>query len=148
MSKKSKTPQDYDVGFKKPPRQTRFAKGQSGNPQGRPKGKRNWATVLHSILEQKVKVTENGHTKIVTKLEAATTQLANKAAGGDANALRLLLQIVPTMENQLVKVGVPVLSDEQDRKVVAELLKRMGTGTEIIKSGSSYRKEKQNENEQ
>lgn len=141
MTKKIKTSQEYDVGFKKPPKQTRFVKGQSGNPQGRPKGKRNWATVLHSILEQKVTVVENGRSKVVTKLEAATTQLANKAAGGDTNAIRLLIQIMPTMENQLAKAGAPILSDKQDRKVVAELLNRMGTpGTEIIGPASSGKK--------
>jgi hypothetical protein len=142
MTKKIKpTPQDYDVGFRKPPKQTRFVKGQSGNPNGRPKGQRNWATVLHSILEQKVTVVENGRSKQVTKLEAATTQLVNKAAGGDTNAIRLLLQIMPTMENQLAKAGVPVFNDEQDKKVVAELLKRMGVPvTEIIGPASSGKK--------
>jgi len=142
MTKKIKTPKDYDVGFKKPPKQTRFARGQSGNPHGRPKGKRNWATVLHSILEQKVRVMENGHTKEVTKLEAATTQLANKAASGDADAIRLLLQIIPAMENQLAKAGAPALSDEQDRKVVFELIKRISVSdTEFIEQESSNQKE-------
>ncbi len=31
---------EYDVGYRKPPRDHRFKKGQSGNPQGRPKNKR------------------------------------------------------------------------------------------------------------
>lgn len=30
-------PQDYHVGYKKPPKAHRFPKGQSGNPKGRPK---------------------------------------------------------------------------------------------------------------
>ena len=29
---------EYDVGFGKPPKQTRFQKGISGNPKGRPPG--------------------------------------------------------------------------------------------------------------
>jgi Family of unknown function (DUF5681) len=29
--------QEYDVGYKKPPEHTRFSKGKSGNPNGRPK---------------------------------------------------------------------------------------------------------------
>lgn len=29
---------DYEVGYGKPPQQTRFKPGQSGNPRGRPKG--------------------------------------------------------------------------------------------------------------
>ncbi|MGD0275716.1 MAG: DUF5681 domain-containing protein [Syntrophales bacterium] len=37
MTKKiNLTPKEYEVGFRKPPKQTRFAKGQSGNPHGRP----------------------------------------------------------------------------------------------------------------
>jgi hypothetical protein len=145
MNKKDKQTKDYKIGFKKPPKQTRFVRGQSGNPHGRPKGKRNWATVLHSILEQKVRVTENGRTKIVTKWEAATTQLANKAASGDVNSISKLIQIVPNMEHQLTKAGAPVLSDEQDRKVVVELIKRIkGSGTEVIGPEPSNKKKDEN----
>ncbi len=114
----------YEVGFKKPPKQTRFAKGQSGNPNGRPKGSKNLATIVVGQAMQFITVSEHGKTRQVTKLEAAMTQLLNKAASGDFAAVRLLLQIMPGMEAQLAKSGAPVLSDERDRQVLAELLKR------------------------
>ena len=41
---------DYTVGYGKPPRHTRFPKGQSGNPKGRTKGSLNVATILPRML--------------------------------------------------------------------------------------------------
>jgi len=38
MSGRSKNAGDYEVGYAKPPQRTRFRKGQSGNPGGRPRG--------------------------------------------------------------------------------------------------------------
>ena len=121
----SENPQDFEVGFKKPPQATRFVKGQSGNPSGRPKGSSNWASTFKAALQQKVNITENGRQRQVTKMEAATMQLANKAAAGDANSIRLLMQIVPNMEAVLNKEDVTSLSQAQDQVVLGELLKRM-----------------------
>lgn len=130
--------EDYEVGYKKTPKATRFTKGQSGNPNGRPKGARNWATVFHAALEQKVIINENGRQRQVTKLEAATMQLVNKAAAGDAHAIRLLLQVVPSMEAIVNKVGVTSLSNVQDRKVLDEVLKRLHEpATEVIAATTS-----------
>ena len=114
----------YEVGFKKPPEATRFARGQSGNPNGRPKGSKNLATIVTTAAMQLITVTEHGKTRQVTKLEAAMTQLLNKAASGDFGAVRLLIQVIPGMESQAAKIGAPALSDERDRQVLDELLKR------------------------
>ncbi len=79
---------EYEIGYGKPPKATRFQKGQSGNPKGRPKGSLNVATILERAMLQKVQVKENGQARAYTKLEVAITQLANKAAGGDLKAFR------------------------------------------------------------
>jgi hypothetical protein len=89
----SKREREYAVGFGKPPLHTRFGKGRSGNPKGRPKGSRNLAGMLHRILNERIVVKENGERRRITKLEATFKQLANKAACGDARALRELLRI-------------------------------------------------------
>lgn len=113
------------VGYCKPPEHTRFRKGQSGNPKGRPKGTPNMATVLARTLREKVIITENGKRKTLTKLEAALSQLADKAASGDLKAFGLLAKLVQSAEEREIQApaSTPTL-DEFDEQVVAGILKR------------------------
>ena len=78
----------YDAGYGKPPLRTRFRKGQSGNPKGRGKGTKNFATILMKAMSQPVTINENGKRKTISKLTAAVTQLANDTARGDKNRSR------------------------------------------------------------
>ena len=84
----------YAVGYGRTPCRTRFQKGQSGNPRGRPKGVPNIATTLQRELCKIVTVKEGGKTKRIKKIELAIRQLANKAAAGNERALKLLMQLV------------------------------------------------------
>lgn len=119
-------PKTTKVGYCSPPEHTRFKKGQSGNPQGRPKGTLNMATVLERTLREKVVINENGRRKTVTKLEAGLKQLANKAASGELKALQLLAALVRSAEERAVQ---PPISNsalgEADEKVVLGILKRV-----------------------
>jgi uncharacterized protein DUF5681 len=67
MSDEKKPTDGHRVGYGKPPAQTRFKKGQSGNPTGRPKGTPNFATALERALEEQVVVNEGGQRRTVTK---------------------------------------------------------------------------------
>lgn len=96
----------YDVGYKKPPSETKFKKGKSGNPSGRPKGSKNkkvffpldTANVYEfqkQIIDagyEKIQVIKDGFPVSMTKLDAVFTQLYNKAMKGDLGASKLLLQ--------------------------------------------------------
>jgi len=113
------------VGYRSPPEATRFKKGASGNPRGRPKGSLNVATVLMRTLREKVTVHENGRRRTVTKLEAALEQLVNQAAAGDLRALRHLTALALDAEaqqnvrdSQLRNLG------ELDRDVMQGILQR------------------------
>lgn len=86
---------DYDVGFGKPPKKFRFKKGQSGNPNGRPKGKKNLATIIDQVCRERVRVRgENGSYYYISKLEAIMTQLTNAAAKGDIKAAKMCFDVL------------------------------------------------------
>jgi Family of unknown function (DUF5681) len=114
-----------DVGYGKPPKHTQYKKGQSGNLNGRPKGTLNLATVLERTLREEVVINENGRRKVITKLEAAITQLVNKAASGDGHAMRYLCHLVLSAEERSVAVEPTTEFSETDQKVMANILKRL-----------------------
>ena len=114
----------YDVGYGKPPKHAQFKKGQSGNFKGRPKGTLNLAAVLERTLREEVVINENGRRKVITKLEAAITQLVNKAASGDGHAMRYLCQLVISAEERSVVAEPTAGFSETDQKVMDNILKR------------------------
>ena len=92
-------PGNYQVGYGKPPLHTRFRKGHSGNPNGRPRGSKSFATLVNQALEQPVVLRKNGRT--MTKRELLAEQLVNKAASGDYRATRLLtVELAPSLEKR------------------------------------------------
>ena len=84
----------YEIGYGKPPRHTRFQKGQSGNFRGRPKGAKNFTTIADEALREPVVINENGRRKTATKMEVIVKQLVNKAAKGDHRSIQLLMAYV------------------------------------------------------
>ena len=122
---------DYQVGFGKPPAATRFKKGRSGNPKGRPKGKPNAATAILRAPKVKVVINENGRRREVTKFEAAMTQLANKAAGGDLKALNLATTLTRLAEERIQEeFSTKTRLEDADKLVLQGLMQRLEATTE------------------
>ena len=119
-------PGDDKVGYGRPPRSSQFRKGQSGNPKGRPKNAKNFKTLLVEALEEKVAVTENGARKTITKRQAVTKQLVNKAASGDANATKTLLGLIAGLEHSSEATrGTDVTLTQEDQAVINGFLARV-----------------------
>jgi hypothetical protein len=115
---------NYKVGYARPPISTRFKKGQSGNPKGRPKGSLNLDSALERELNQRITVKEHGQTRTITKFEACIKQLVNKAASGDPKAIQFLINLLNLTSGSTGSDQALALSTDADQAVMATLLQR------------------------
>jgi len=115
----------YEVGYGKPPRHTRFKKGQSGNPRGRPKGSKNLTTLLTEALNEPVIVVENGGRRKITMRQAIIKQLVNRSATADWRAIKILLDLVRDIEGRAEPASPETAAfSEADEKVIEQLKAR------------------------
>jgi hypothetical protein len=82
-----------EVGYGRPPKATRFHKGCSGNPKGRPRGRRR-DIPYDTLLGQMVTVREDGRERRVTAAEAFILQLTKKGLDGDSASARASLAAI------------------------------------------------------
>jgi len=127
---------DYEVGYKKPPKKGQFKKGKSGNPKGRPAGSKNKKTVFNDVLEREITLA-NGE---VIDLRSAVWRKTAKVTLEENNLNRLLsfvrldMQMNPELYEPEPEEGVP---DHRDEKIAflegkIEKLKNGGTGVLVV----------------
>ncbi len=94
-----------DVLLSRPPRAGRgrpFAKGQSGNPAGRPAGSPNKKTLAAAVL-------------LDGEAEALTRRAVELAFAGDPTAMRLCIErILPPCRERSVKFALPPIESDAD----------------------------------
>lgn len=80
-------------GYRNPPKRTRFQKGRSGNPKGRPKREESFGELVRQELNKRIRVKENGRVIRITKREAWLRRIVNGAINRKARAQRTLFRI-------------------------------------------------------
>src|SRR5260370_39277186 len=81
------------IGYKHPPQAHQFRRGQSGNPNGRPKGARNFKSELREELNELIRVRDGDREIEVSKQRALIKRLLASAIEGNERAAATLLGI-------------------------------------------------------
>lgn len=116
---------DYEVGYRKPPRVTRFTKGKSGNPKGRPKKSRSLVVLVNEELDGTVLIQENGRQIQLTKREALVKRIVNNALNGDAKSTQALISMDHALKEQEPEVIELTATDaEQFERLQQRILGR------------------------
>jgi hypothetical protein len=112
------------VGYRRPPKQHQFKKGQSGNPKGRPKGTKDLKTDLENELNETLEINEGGKVRRISKQRALIKSQVAKAIKGDGRAALNVMQLklkFDELEAGLSRAGVELDADEAE---TLEILKK------------------------
>ena len=116
----------YEVGYGKPPEDTRFRKGQSGNPRGRPKGAKNKLPALNEdrmkyiILEEAYRtITVRDGTRNITVpiARAVLRSLTVNAVKGQHRSQRLFAELLSGVETSNKELHDSWFSTALDYKI-------------------------------
>jgi hypothetical protein len=126
------TPQDAPkIGYKQPPAATRFRKGRSGNPKGRPRA-RHRQIPFDTVLGQLVTVREDDRERRITAAEAFILQLTQKGLAGDSAAARASLAAIEEARAKR--------TPEKDLEVLRIIISSFGIGSALRTLGLGVKK--------
>ena len=111
---------DYNVGYKKPPVDHQFQKGQSGNPNGRRKGSLSFKKTFTKELNSKI-LLANGEK--ISKGEAIIKQTVNNAATGNEKSIKIVMSYMINDER-----------DKNNEKVIKRLKEEFGLSDKDLKN--------------
>jgi hypothetical protein len=99
--------------------QHKFKKGESGNPNGRPKGSKNRSTIARRWLEvnQSLKNPITGENETMSQEDLMTLALIKKAREGDVNAYKALMDSgygAPVQQIEQTNIEIPLFPDVQE----------------------------------
>ncbi|CAN0582926.1 unnamed protein product, partial [Ectocarpus sp. 12 AP-2014] len=119
----------YEVGYGKPPEESRFKPGQSGNPMGRPKGAKNKRPAFNEermkdiILDEAyrtITVRDGDRNVTVPLAQAIIRSLAVNAAKGQHRAQRLFAELLASTERSRANLQEQFFGAALDYKIAWE----------------------------
>ena len=124
----TQTPANYQVGHRKPPKQTQFKKGQSGNPGGKPGLAKSATARFKQALKAALEMNRVSLSATIaeTTLESVANRIVLSATSGGAAETRLLLSLIENLES-----GEDAAAAERQAET------RDGTGTNSLTQGES-----------
>lgn len=99
-----------------------FEKGESGNPNGRPKGSKNRSTIARKWLEvnQSLKNPLTGESETMSQEDLMTLALIKKAREGDVSAYKALMDSgygAPVQQIEQTILEQPLFPDVQENDI-------------------------------
>lgn len=92
---------DYDVGYGKPPKNTRFG-SKNGNPINRKGRKKTYTTLedeIKAVFSAKMPIKVDGKSVQISKRQIILEQVANGAAKGDPTMIRIAMPLLKVMDD-------------------------------------------------
>lgn len=122
----AKKKDQYVTGYGKPPVHTRFQKGQSGNPSGKPRKMLSDDEIVLRELASRVTVAEGGKKKRMSKLEVMIKKQVVLAMQGDPKAVRFVTDVYRTAstnsalveQKDVMRVTLVFEEEEQRRQEI------------------------------
>jgi len=121
----SDDPEVSKAGYGRPPTASRFKPGRSGNPKGRPKAAKNFATALSAELNGLVAVTENGKRRKLSRREVIAKQMVSRATNGDLKVLPILFSETRQHEKDAIAATASSELGQEEQVVLDGILDRL-----------------------
>lgn len=97
------------VGYKRPPVEHQFKKGQKPPGSGRRRESKNFATIIAELLESKVTVIENGKKTRMSAMEALLRRALASGLRGNVNEILRLITLIDRIAPAITAPEPPVM---------------------------------------
>ena len=118
---------EEEKGYGKPPKKHQFKKGVSGNPRGRPKGKKSFTAIFKKLENEKITIQINGKTEKLTIEQAILKRVMIDSVVGKSSSARLYLETKQTILAMPETEGMSASErNKQDQAILESFLKLLG----------------------